>query len=245
MRYRVTRLDYARLSQLHLKDSLRRPHPEKRDPRLKRVGVVGLGAGELCCYAAQDQHWTFYEIDPAVEYIACKSGLFTFYRDCPAEKSVVLGDARLSLQRSDQHFGVLVVDAFSSDAIPVHLLTREALKVYFDHLDDGGILVFNISNRYLDLQTVVADLARNRMREPPLACYYQEDGNLSEVEKQEGKTASQWMILAKDAAAMNGLGGNGMWKAAPGREGAVWSDDFSNLLGAVKWSAFGEEYLSR
>jgi hypothetical protein len=157
--------------------------PEKRDPRLKRVGVVGLGAGELCCYAAQDQHWTFYEIDPAVKYIACDSGLFTFYRDCPAEKSVVLGDARLSLQRSDQRFGVLVVDAFNSDAIPVHLLTREALKVYFDHLDDDGILAFNISNRYLDLKMVVANLARNRMEGPPLACYYQEDRDLSDLDK--------------------------------------------------------------
>jgi hypothetical protein len=213
----------------------------QRDPRLKRVGVVGLGAGALCCYAAQDQRWTFYEIDPAVETIACKSGLFTFYRDCPAEKSVVLGDARLSLQRSDKHFGVLVVDAFSSDAIPVHLLTREAITVYFDHLDKDGILAFNISNRYLDLRTVVADLARNRKPDGPLVCYYQEDSNLSEVDKQEGKTASHWMILARDAAALNGLAGNGMWKAAPGREGAVWSDDFSNLLGAVKWSAFGDE----
>jgi hypothetical protein len=213
----------------------------QRDPRLKRVGVVGLGAGALCCYAAQDQRWTFYEIDPAVETIACKSGLFTFYRDCPAEKSVVLGDARLSLQRSDKHFGVLVVDAFSSDAIPVHLLTREAITVYFDHLDKDGILAFNISNRYLDLRTVVADLARNRKPDGPLVCYYQEDSNLSEVDKQEGKTASHWMILARDAAALNGLAGNGMWRTAPGREGAVWSDDFSNLIGAVKWSAFGGE----
>jgi hypothetical protein len=218
---------------------------ERRDLRLKRVGVVGLGAGALCCYAAQDQRWTFYEIDPAVETIACKSGLFTFYGDCPAEKSVILGDARLSLQRSNERFGVLVVDAFSSDAIPVHLLTREAMKVYFDHLDDDGILAFNISNRYLDLRTVVADLARNRKPDEPLACYYQEDSNLSEVDKQEGKTASHWMILARDAAALNGLAGNSMWKAAPGRDGTAWSDDFSDLIGAVKWSAFGEEYLPR
>jgi hypothetical protein len=212
----------------------------QRDPRLKRVGVVGLGAGALCCYAAQDQRWTFYEIDPAVKYIACDSGLFTFYRDCPAEKSVVLGDARLSLQRSDQHFGVLVVDAFSSDAIPVHLLTREAMKVYFDHLDGDGILAFNISNRYLDLKTVVADLARNRMDGPPLACYFQEDRDLNDLDKQEGKTSSQWVILARDAAALKGLVGNANWKEAPGREGTAWSDDFSNLLGAVKWSNLGD-----
>jgi hypothetical protein len=219
--------------------------PEKRDPRLKRVGVVGLGAGALCCYAAQNQHWTFYEIDPAVKYIACDSGLFTFYRDCPAEKSVVLGDARLSLQRTDQHFGVLVMDAFSSDAIPVHLLTREALKVYFDHLDDDGILAFNISNRYLDLKTVVADLARNPIEGPPLACYYQDDRDLNDLDKQEGKTSSQWMILARHPAALKGMVGNALWRTAPGRQGTAWSDDFSNLLGAVKWGAFGEEYLPR
>ncbi len=219
--------------------------PENRDPRLKRVGVVGLGAGALCCYAGQNQRWTFYEIDPAVEYIACKSDLFTFYRDCPAEKSVILGDARLSLQHSDQRFGILVVDAFNSDAIPVHLLTREALKVYLDHLDDDGILIFNISNRYLDLQTVIADLARNRTEGPPLICYYQDDRDLDDLDKQEGKASSQWMILARNAAAFKGLVGNTLWHTAPGREGTAWSDDYTNLLGAVKWSAFGEEYLRR
>jgi hypothetical protein len=157
----------------------------------------------------------------------------------------VLGDARLSLQRTDQHFGVLVMDAFSSDAIPVHLLTREALKVYFDHLDDDGILAFNISNRYLDLKTVVADLARNPIEGPPLACYYQDDRDLNDLDKQEGKTSSQWMILARHPAALKGMVGNALWRTPPGRQGTAWSDDFSNLLGAVKWGAFGEEYLPR
>ena len=210
--------------------------PEKRDPRLARVGVVGLGAGSLCCYARRGEEWTFYEIDPAVRSIACDSKLFTFYPDCPAEKSVVLGDARLSLQRSKQRFGLLVIDAFGSDAVPVHLLTREAVKVYLDHLDDDGILAFNVSNRYLDLQTVLADLARDS---GPLACYAQED---LDAPKDSGKSPSQWVVLARSRAALAKVLADGGWQAARPRDGTVsWSDDFSNLLGALKWSDFGQE----
>ena len=206
---------------------------------MKRVGVVGLGAGSLCTYAAKDQRWTYYEIDPAVRYIACDSGLFTFYRDCPAEKSVIMGDARLSLQRSDQKFGVLVLDAFSSDAVPVHLLTREAMNVYFDHLDDDGILAFNISNRYLDLQTVLADLARDA---GGLPCYAQEDRDLTDLQKAAGKSPSHWVVLAKNRAALQKVLASGNWREAPARPGApAWSDDFSNLFGALKWKDFGEE----
>ncbi len=211
--------------------------PVKRDPRLNRVGVVGLGAGSLCCYARRGEDWTFYEIDPAVRTIACDSKLFTFYPDCPAEKSVVLGDARLSLQRSQKRFGLLVIDAFGSDAIPVHLLTREAMKVYLDHLDPDGILAFNISNRYLDLQTVLADLARDS---GPLACYEEED---RDAPKDSGKSPSQWVVLARDDAALEKvLGEGGNWQRALPRNGtASWSDDFSNLLGALKWNDFGQE----
>ncbi|HSH61038.1 MAG TPA: fused MFS/spermidine synthase, partial [Acidimicrobiales bacterium] len=125
-----------------------------------RVAVVGLGAGSLACYGEAGQRWTFYEIDPTVARVARDTRLFTFLRDCPPVTDVVLGDARLSLTREpNRHFDVLVVDAFNSDAIPVHLLTREALALYVDKLRDGGVLAVHITNRYLDLRPVLADLA--------------------------------------------------------------------------------------
>ena len=123
-----------------------------------RIGVIGLGSGTLSCYARPNQSWTFFEIDPAMERIA--RNRFTFLRECAPQARVVLGDARLTLGGQPANsFDILAVDAFSSDAVPMHLLTREALQVYGRAVQPGGIVLFHISNRYLDLQPVVADLA--------------------------------------------------------------------------------------
>jgi hypothetical protein len=210
------------------------------DPRLQRVGVVGLGTAALCCYAAPGQQWTFYEIDPEVVYIARDSGLFTFFSKCLTRPRVVVGDARLRLQHSDDRFGLLVVDAFSSDAIPVHLLTKEALGIYLDHLDDDGILAFNISNRYLDLEAVLANLARDH--HPPLVCLAQEDRSLSEKQKADGKSPSHWVVIAHRPEAVAKLTKTAAWRAAHGRPGqSVWKDDFSNLLGVIRWRMEGDD----
>ncbi len=124
------------------------------------IGVVGLGAGSLAAYASPGQQWTFYEIDPAVARLARAGGAFTFLRDCGPSCDVVLGDARLSLaRRQASGYSLLVLDAFSSDGIPVHLLTREALELYLARLAPDGILAFHISNRHLRLQPVLAAVA--------------------------------------------------------------------------------------
>jgi hypothetical protein len=204
------------------------------DDRLARVGVVGLGAGTLACYADKGQQWTYFEIDPAVEGIAEER--FTFLGDARqrgADVNVVLGDARLTLARCRDRFGLLVIDAFSSDAIPVHLLTREALRIYEDHLTDDGIVAFNISNRYLNLKPVLANLAR--AQQPAWTCLVQDDLTISEAQKMSGKSESQWLVLLRRPEDRQRLA-YGSWTQERGQEGrAVWTDDYSNLLRVWKW----------
>jgi SAM-dependent methyltransferase len=127
-------------------------------PRM-RVGVIGLGTGTTAAYGRAGDYYRFYEINPLVRGIAETD--FTFLKDCPCRVDVAIGDARLSLEReAPENFDILAVDAFSSDSIPVHLLTREAIELYFRHLKPDGILAVHISNRYLDLQPVVDGISR-------------------------------------------------------------------------------------
>ncbi|HEX2210727.1 MAG TPA: fused MFS/spermidine synthase, partial [Longimicrobium sp.] len=129
----------------------------------RRVAVVGLGTGTTAAYARPGEDWTFYEIDPGIERIARDTAYFTYLADSPARTRVVLGDARLSLARDTAAtYDLILLDAFSSDAIPVHLVTREALQTYLARLAPRGIIAFHISNRYLDLEPVVAALAKDR-----------------------------------------------------------------------------------
>lgn len=204
------------------------------DERLRKVGVIGLGTGALTCYAEPGQSWTFYEIDPAVVAIARDSGQFTFLTGGPIQPALILGDARLKLAQSTERYGVLVVDAFSSDAIPIHLLTREALQIYRDHLRADGLLVFNISSRYFDLEGVLADLASDA--EPPLLCLAQKDLAVGTSEKQRGKAPSHWVVLAQRREALAKLMQRRTWYEVRGRpDHAVWTDDYCNLLSILKW----------
>ena len=125
----------------------------------RRVAVVGLGTGTLSCLSQRGEHWTFYEIDPVVVQIARNPKLFSFMNSCAPDAGVVLGDARLTLAQSKETYDLIVLDAFSSDVIPVHLLTREAIEGYLSHLAPKGALVLHISNRYLELANVVAAIA--------------------------------------------------------------------------------------
>ncbi|MDQ3769529.1 MAG: fused MFS/spermidine synthase [Actinomycetota bacterium] len=191
------------------------------DPAItKRAAIIGLGTGTMACYAEGGDRWTFYEIDPTVERIARDPRLFTFLRDCPGRFDVVLGDARLSLARAaGPRYGLFVLDAFSSDAIPTHLLTREALSLYRSRLREDGVLAFHISNNYLDLEPVLGNLAS--------------DGGLVCV-AQEGDT-SHWVAMAQRRSHLGAAGVDARWhdcRRAPGS--AVWTDDFSNLVGALK-----------
>jgi hypothetical protein len=196
------------------------------------VGLVGLGAGSLAAYGEAGQELTFFEIDPVVARIAGDPEYFTFLHDCPARVHVRLGDARLSLgDEPDGRFGMLVIDAFSSDAIPLHLLTREALQLYLRKLAPDGVLAFHVSNRYLKLEDVLADLARDA----GLHCYSRNDLNLDDDERAEGKSPSQWVVLVRQPEHFGALRTR-MWDRLPGREGVtVWTDQFSNLLTIFKW----------
>jgi hypothetical protein len=206
------------------------------DPRLERVGLVGLGAGALATYSQSGQRWTFFEIDPAVLHIARDSRLFTFLQHARGEIDYVLGDARLRLAEPGDRFGLLIVDAFSSDAIPVHLLTREALRTYRDRLQPDGLLAFNISNRYLNLRSVLANLARDA----GLRCFVRDDLSPSAEERAAGKSPSVWAVLtasSSDAANLRRAG----WDELRGDpRQPVWTDDFSNLLGVFDWGGGGD-----
>lgn len=199
----------------------------------RRVAVVGLGAGSLACYGEPGEQFTFYEIDAAVERIAREPHYFTFLRDCLPKIDVVLGDARLSLVKTpDKRYGMIILDAFSSDALPVHLVTREALRLYLAKLAAGGVLAFNVTNRYLNLEPVLGDLANDAR----LICLAQNDTNVSAAEIGDGRFPSSWVVMARDKGNLAKLAGDPRWHVLSGRSGKrVWTDNFSNILGVVRW----------
>ncbi|HEY0627433.1 MAG TPA: fused MFS/spermidine synthase [Allosphingosinicella sp.] len=198
-----------------------------------RIGIVGLGTGTLSCYAKPGQDWRFFEIDPAVQKIAQKSGRFTFLARCAPQAQVVLGDARLTLSRQPPgRLNVLAVDAFSSDAVPMHLLTHEALDVYARALAPDGILLMHISNRYIDL-------------EPVLAANAEAGGwvaKLRDDRLQRGQTlhSSVWVALARDPAALTRLVsysealGHDWYDVNQAEDFDGWSDDYATILPLLK-----------
>jgi hypothetical protein len=167
----------------------------------RRVAIVGLGTGTLAAYSDPGERWTFFEIDPVVIDVARDRGLFTFIADARGAIDIVRGDARVSLAATpDAQFGIVVVDAFTSDAIPAHLLTEEALALYRRKLMAGGLMVFHISNRYLDLRRVVAEAARS-LDMVALNCA----DNATAEETHDGKMSSQYMLVAAAPAAWKPL----------------------------------------
>jgi hypothetical protein len=196
------------------------------DDRPGTVGVIGLGAGTVVCYARPGQHCIFYEINPAVLRLARDSSFFTYLHDAQSrgvEVQVVLGDGRLSIDSNPTIHDVLIIDAFSSDAIPVHLLTREALQIYLRKLSAHGLLVFHITNRFVDLTPVLADLARELGL---ISLFYSHE---------ESNCNSWWMVLARDKNDLGSLAYEPRWRLFRGSPTArVWTDDFSNIY-SVFW----------
>ena len=192
-----------------------------------RVGVIGLGTGAMAAYARQDEAWTFFELDPEIERIARNSRYFTYLADSPGAVRIVLGDGRLSLSADRQgRFDVLVLDAFSSDAIPVHLLTREALQLYLRKLAPRGALLFHLSNRYVDLEPVVASLVRDAG-----------SSGASGIAAGSGKYLHRRLGLGRRDQARGSLGelrGKSGWKPLRYDGDRVWSDEFSNVLTAMR-----------
>jgi hypothetical protein len=199
-------------------------------PANSRVAVIGLGAGAMAPYSKAGQEWTFYEINPDVINLARHSQYFTYLQSCiSGSLTVIEGDARLSLQNAEAgHYGVIVVDAFSSDAIPVHLVTEQALDLYLSKLAPGGMLAFHVSNRSLNLKPILADLAESRK----LVCIGFDDLKPSPF---EGKDPSQWVVMARDLPEISNLSINSQWLRLNGKGGRVWSDDFSNIFQAIRW----------
>jgi hypothetical protein len=196
----------------------------------KTVGVVGLGVGSLAYYMEPGQKWTFYEIDPTVVKIAQNPKYFTFLKSPEAELNIVLGDARLSLARDEQKFDLLILDAFNSDSLPLHLLTRDALAVYRSRLDDDGLIAFHISNRYIDLKPVLAELAADAN----LLCYGWDD--VSGYPEESGKFRSQWVIMGKPDSAIQRIARTGLWeKWEGGNPRFLWTDDFYNVFQLFRW----------
>lgn len=181
------------------------------------TAVIGLGTGALACYGPA----TFYEIDPTVAELADR--WFTYLRRCPGAHRVVLGDARQTLEREGgRRFGLLVVDAFVSDAVPVHLITEQALRLYERHLRPGGALLFNVSNRYLRLEPVLGNLAR-ALR---LRCVARTQ-DVTASQSARRLDTSTWVLLDRRAPGAS-------WHRCATSDARVWTDDFSNVLGVLK-----------
>jgi len=198
----------------------------------RRVAVVGLGTGSLACYGRPAESWTFYEIDPLVERIARNPKYFTYMRDCPPAKRVILGDARLSLANvASASYDILVIDAFTSDAIPTHLITREALQLYLDKLGPTGVVAFHISNRYLDLEPVVAGIASS----VGASALVGSDTYLSAEERGPFRNLSKWVAVSRSTAMIARLGPVRGWRELKSSRGDPWTDDFSNVLSVFHW----------
>ena len=191
---------------------------------VRRVGVVGLGVGTIASYGLRGDLFRFYDIDPDV--VAVANSHFRYLQESRASVEVALGDARLNLEREpNQQFDVLVIDAFSSDSIPVHLITTEALDVYARHMKADGVIAFHVSNRFLDLKPVVARIAAER------------GFHVAWVPEifPNGTPVSDWILLSKDqsfllqpeiAARTANITPQPNWR--------VWTDDFNNLLQVLK-----------
>ena len=195
-----------------------------------KVGVVGLGVGALSCYATPGQTWRFYEIDKLVDDIARDPAHFSYMDQCAREMPTILGDARLTLaQETDAPFDVLVIDAYSSDAIPIHLITLEALDLYRERMTADGILVMHISNRFYELAPILGNAAEVL----GITALYQNRAGTVEDPIQKGEVPSKVVLMSADPAALAPFVGDPRWKALAGQGGLVWTDDHANLLSAL------------
>jgi hypothetical protein len=194
-----------------------------------RIAAVGLGIGTLASYATAGQEWTFFEIDPAIESIARTPAYFTFLETCGSRCRVVTGDARISLSRAAEgQYDLIVLDAFSSDSIPLHLMTREAMDVYLSRLAPDGALLMHVSNRHLRLAPIVGRVAADRGL---YAARRVEEGGRNWP---EGKSGSDWIAMSRrpqDIAPL--IAHHGWTPLAASPSTPLWTVDFSNILSVL------------
>jgi SAM-dependent methyltransferase len=194
-------------------------------PKPKKVGIIGLGVGTLAAYGEPGDDFRFFEINPQVLQLA--EATFFYLRETNARVHTEIGDARLTLQ--DDHtdrFDLLAVDAFSGDAIPVHLLTREALRIYFDHLRPDGIIAFHVSNNYLDLAAVVNALAKNADVEAQLFRNHDDPDTLA--------LASDWVLVTRNTQVFDNAALKVHRIAFSGRRAPLWTDENNDLISVFK-----------
>lgn len=211
---------------------------EFQGPKAKHsVAIVGLGAGTMAAYAERGQDWTYYEIDPDVIKVASDPKYFTYLSDSISrgvDLNIVQGDARLELAKApSSSYDAIFLDAFSSDSVPVHLLTVEAIRMYLSKLKPGGILGFHTSNRYLKLPPV---LARAAKRLNLASIYFAMDIDTDSDFAARGWTSSHWLLMARSRNDFQGLLKKPVWVSMANPEpGPVWTDDFSNVLSAFSF----------
>jgi spermidine synthase len=215
---------------------LRQVFAEVEKARTSPAAVLGLGVGTIACYAQPGQPMDFYEIDPAPIEVARDETLFTYLRDCPGRYDIIVGDGRLELRRAEaQKYGIIVMDAFTSDAIPAHLLTREALDLYATKLQPDGVIAFNISNRFLNLMPVLAALAEDRGWTGAFRAYNTQ---------KPLEASSVWVALFPQAQTRDAfLAAAKEW--LPLQTGVephfLWTDQYSSLLSVLKIGGDGRQ----
>jgi spermidine synthase len=200
---------------------------------LDHVAVVGLGTGTLACHRKGGELWTFFEIDSEVIRIARDPRRFEFLSRCAPDAPIVAGDARLTLEASHERYDLIVLDAFSSDSIPVHLLTRDALAGYLSRLSPHGVIIAHISNRYLDLAPVVANVAHSH----GLVAFIREDNSAGDL-MVTMKANARLVVMAREAGDTGSVAAS--WtplRSDP--SSALWTDDYSNILGVMLRKKFG------
>jgi hypothetical protein len=195
----------------------------------RRVGIVGLGIGGVACYARPGQDWTFFEIDPLMVEVALDPSRFTFMSECQPKAPILVGDARLKLAAMQgKTYDVLLLDAFSSDSVPVHLVTSEAMKIYFDRVGRDGVLIYNVSNRHIDLRPVLARTAATLGATAITRRHFPTSEQI-----QRGATASEVVVVSMNPEAIERLRRTGDWQELASDGGRPWTDDYSNIVGAM------------
>ena len=229
---RIAELGAARpgpITYYHEKGPLAQVMQSAKGMAAGHVGIVGLGVGAMACYRQPGQAWDFYEIDRVVDRIARDPRLFTFISRCAPESRTHLGDARIVLrEETDAAFDILVIDAYSSDAVPVHLTTAEAVALYRDRLRPGGVLVFHISNRHYRIDVPLARIADAL----GMAAMIQFDRGTEGVA--DGHFPSTVVIMARQAQDLAGFAADPRWEPLKSDGGRVWTDDYANLLAILR-----------
>lgn len=201
---------------------------------LSQVAVVGLGTGSLACHQRDGEHWTFFEIDPEVARIARDNRNFHFLSACGPTDEIVLGDARLTLAASSGRYNLIVLDAFSSDAVPVHLLTREALHGYLARLQPHGVIAFHVSNRHMELASVVAAVGAAE----GLVAYFKEDPGADDFHN-DYRANSEVVTMARAVTDLGDLPSRPGWHRIDLKV-VAWTDDYSDILRSILRRELGE-----